>query len=66
MNSSRIQVKYVIHMEEVREECMTADGRLLEKKDMKTKKEREDRETDVMAYPEWSWPIVIHRIACLD
>lgn len=37
---------------------------------MKAKKKNKDkirdRETDVMAYPEWSFAIVIHRIACLD
>ncbi len=49
---------------------MGADVRLMGKKGMTTKKENKekirDRETDVMAYPEWSFTIVIHRIACLD
>lgn len=30
------------------------------------KQKIKDKDTDVMAYPEWSFTIVIHRIACLD
>lgn len=55
---------------EIREEHVREQMGGCWRKDMKTKKENKEkiraRETDVIAYPEWSFGIVIHRMACLD